>query len=64
MVLVAAGEGISCMPGTYFAGLDSVVAVPFSDLGMGMRYAIAESGVFLSMLLPNSSSLPDTVSGR
>lgn len=41
VVLVAAGEGISCMPGTYFAGLDSVVAVPFSDLGMGMRYVIA-----------------------
>lgn len=43
VVLVGAGEGITCMPGSYFSGLSSVVGVPFSDLGMGMRYALAWS---------------------
>lgn len=43
VVLVGAGEGISCMPSSYFQGLDSVVRVPFSDLGISMRYALAWS---------------------
>ena len=43
VVLVGAGEGVSCMPRSYFEGLDAVVGVPFSDLGMGMRYVLAWS---------------------
>ncbi len=64
MVLVAAGEGIFMHAGHVFRrGSIRWLPCHFPIWAWVWRYVIAESGVFFCPLLPNSSSLPDTVSG-
>lgn len=40
VALVAAGNGLTCMPASMCRNFDSVVQVPVSDLGINMKYGV------------------------